>query len=187
MEKDHIGYDIVMDNALRNAVREVLVLISENGLFGNHQLYITFLTQHKDVEIPLFLIDQYPDELTIILQHQFWELKVNEKDFSVYLSFNKTREKLRIPFEALTGFADPSVKFGLQFQSSNLSGANNLELVTETKSASPEPPNPEGIDNESESSEDSRNDSDKQADENLINETSESGEKVVDLDLFRKK
>jgi len=188
MEKDHIGYDKVMDNALRNAVREVLVLISENGLFGNHQLYITFLTQHKDVEIPLFLIDQYPDELTIVLQHQFWDLEVNEEDFSVYLSFNKIREQLTIPFEALTGFADPSVKFGLQFKALNPSSAYNLELVTDTNPPSPETSKSEEIDNKEPGSGGNLEiNSEERTEEILINETSESGEKVVKLDLFRKK
>ena len=187
MEKDHIGYDTVMDNALRNAVREVLVRISENGLFGNHQLYITFLTNHKGVEIPLYLHDQYPDELTIVIQHQFWDLEVNEKDFSVYLSFNKTREQLRVPFEALTSFADPSVKFGLQFKSSNANSPKDLELVPETNAASPNTLKPKKITKELGSCTNLNLDSDHQTEEVHNNEISKSGEKVVDLDHFRKK
>ena len=186
MEKDHIGYDTVMDNALRNAVREVLVRIAENGLFGNHQLYITFLTDHKGVEIPIYLRDQYPDELTIVLQHQFWDLEVNDADFSVYLSFNKTREQLIIPFDALTGFADPSVKFGLQFQSSKPDSPNNLELVPEP-SASQSTAKLEKMANEISSSKNLKIDSDDQIEKGHIKENSESGEKVVELDLFRKK
>ena len=184
MEKDHIGYDTVMDNALRNAVREVLVRIAENGLFGNHQLYITFLTDHKGVEIPIYLRDQYPDELTIVLQHQFWDLEVNDADFSVYLSFNKTREQLIIPFDALTGFADPSVKFGLQFQSSKSDSPNNLELVPETNVASPSRIN---MPNDLGSSKDLQSNSDDQIQDKDIKEQSDSAKKVVELELFRKK
>ena len=116
MGKDHIGYDELVDNALRGAMREVMLRVAENGLMGSHHLYVTFRTGFPGVDIPGYLRDRYPDELTIVLQHQFWGLEVTEEDFSVTLSFNKAREHVSVPFAALTRFADPGVKFGMQFE-----------------------------------------------------------------------
>jgi hypothetical protein len=131
MGKDHIGYDELVDNALRGAMREVLLRVAEHGLMGSHQLYITFRTGFPGVDIPGYLSDRYPDELTIVLQHQFWGLKVTETGFSVTLSFNKAREHVSIPFTALTRFADPGVKFGLQFESQMAARATKLQLVAD--------------------------------------------------------
>ena len=129
MGKDHIGYDVLVDNALRGAMREVMLQVAENGLLGSHHLYITFRTGYPGVDIPDHLRDQYPDELTIILQHQFWGLEVTEQGFSVTLSFNKSREQVSVPFAALTRFADPGVKFGMQFEFKSTGGSGKLQLV----------------------------------------------------------
>ena len=129
MGKDHIGYDDLVDNALRGAMREVLLRVSENGLLGSHHLYITFRTGYPGVDIPSYLRDRYPDELTIVLQHQFWGLEVTEEGFSVTLSFNKAREHVSVPFAALTRFADPGVKFGMQFEIKSAGGPGKLKLV----------------------------------------------------------
>jgi len=129
MGKDHIGYDDLVDNALRGAMREVLLRVTEDGLVGSHHLYITFHTNYPGVEIPVYLRERYPDELTIVLQHQFWGLDVTEEGFSVTLSFNKAREYVSVPFAALTRFADPGVKFGLQFQAKTPGADDKLELV----------------------------------------------------------
>ena len=129
MGKDHIGYDDLVDNALRGAMREVMLIVAENGLLGSHHLYITFRTGYPGVDIPDHLRDRYPDELTIILQHQFWGLEVTEQGFSVTLSFNKSREHVSVPFAALTRFADPGVKFGMQFEFKSTSGPGKLQLV----------------------------------------------------------
>ena len=131
MGKDHIGYDELVDNALRGAMREVLLRVADNGLLGSHHLYITFRTGFPGVDIPAYLSDRYPDELTIVLQHQFWGLEVTEEGFSVTLSFNKAREHVSIPFAALTRFADPGVKFGLQFETQAAARSGKLELVTD--------------------------------------------------------
>ncbi|MDA0231781.1 MAG: ClpXP protease specificity-enhancing factor SspB [Proteobacteria bacterium] len=129
MAKDHIGYDDLVDNALRGAMREVMLRVAENGLLGSHHLYITFRTGYPGVDIPDHLRDRYPDELTIILQHQYWGLEVTEHGFSVTLSFNKSHEHVSVPFAALTRFADPGVKFDMQFEFKSTGGRGKLQLV----------------------------------------------------------
>ena len=129
MGKDHIGYDDLVDSALRGAMRMVLLRVAEEGLLGNHQLYITFRTNYPGVNIPSYLRERYPDELTIVLQHQFWSLDVTEAGFSVTLSFNKAREHVSVPFAALTRFADPGVKFGLQFEANTPGVGGKRELI----------------------------------------------------------
>lgn len=108
-------YDYMVQNALKNVVRETLQFVSLNGLPGAHHFYITFQSNRPDVKIPAYLKDQHSDEITIVLQHQFWDLKVDEEGFEVSLSFKDKQEHIRVPFSALINFLDPSVKFGLQF------------------------------------------------------------------------
>jgi uncharacterized protein len=117
MAKDFIGYQALTDAALRSVVRDALRRIEKQGLIGSHHFYLTFKTHFPGVEIPNFLREQYPDEMTIILQHQFWGLKVREDHFEVALTFRKLPATLVIPFAALTAFFDPGVQFGLQFKS----------------------------------------------------------------------
>lgn len=119
MAKDFIGYQALTDAALRGVVRETLRRAEKQGLLGSHHFYLTFKTQFAGVEIPDFLREQYPEEMTIILQHQFWGLKVEEDHFEVTLSFKKLPATLSIPFAALTAFQDPGVQFGLQFREAN--------------------------------------------------------------------
>lgn len=115
MTEDLLGYNDMVERAMRSVVREALSRAAQHGLPGNHHFYITFRTDHPDVELPNRLKDKYPDEMTIVLQHQFWGLQSDEEGFDVELSFNQMHEHLRIPFDALITFADPSVNFGLQF------------------------------------------------------------------------
>ena len=115
MSKDLIGYNTLVENGLRSVVREALRRVAEEGWPGTHHAYITFKTAAPGVEVPDFLHTRYPDELTIVLQHQFWDLEVEDDSFSVTLSFNKVGQRIVVPFAALTSYADPSVKFGLQF------------------------------------------------------------------------
>jgi hypothetical protein len=117
MTKDYIGYRALTDSALRGVVREALKRAEKQGLIGAHHFRLTFKTHFPGVEIPEFLTEQYPDEMTIILQHQYWGLKVKENHFEVTLTFRKIPAALAIPFAALTAFVDPGVQFGLQFQS----------------------------------------------------------------------
>lgn len=116
MTQDIIHYPSLIDSAMRGVVRDVLKKIITTGLPGDHHFYISFNTTFPGVKISETLKSKYPKEITIVLQHQFWDFKVEEAQFQVTLSFGGVPEKLVIPYAALTAFADPSVKFGLQFQ-----------------------------------------------------------------------
>ena len=108
-------YDALVQKALVSVVKEVLSDVAVNGLTENHHFYVRFRTDHPNTKVPGFLRKRHPEEVMIVLQHQFWNLKVDESGFSVDLSFDNNPETLRIPFNALTAFVDPSVKFALQF------------------------------------------------------------------------
>ena len=116
MTKDFIGYKALTDAALRSVVRGALKHVEKNGLVGSHHFRISFRTRFSGVEMPEFLLEQYSDEMTVILQHQFSGLKVREDHFNVTLSFRGIPATLTIPFGALTAFVDPGVQFGLNFQ-----------------------------------------------------------------------
>jgi hypothetical protein len=130
MDPETIDYPAILQEALRDAVRRILEQVSEHGLPGEHHFYIAFRTEFPGVEVPRFLREQYPEEITIILQNQFWGLEVGPEDFSVLLSFGGARQRLRVPFAALTAFADPSADFGLRFQAA---GAAEPEPVASTE------------------------------------------------------
>ncbi len=116
MAKDTLRYDIMVEAALRGVVRDALAASVERGLPGAHHFFITFRTDFPGVDIPDFLRAQYPGEMTIVLEHQFWGLEVDQEKFGVTLSFNNQAQRLTIPIRAITAFADPSVKFGLEFR-----------------------------------------------------------------------
>ncbi len=113
---DHIRYDLLTQQALRGVVRTVLTDTAKKGLPGDHHFYISFETQAEGVRLSDRLRAQYPEDMTIILQHQFWDLAVTDAGFEVGMSFGGIPEKLYVPFAAVTGFFDPSVQFGLQFE-----------------------------------------------------------------------
>lgn len=115
MAEDLIRYDILTQEALRGVVRKVLAEVAKAGLPGEHHFFITFVTKAPGVRISQKLLDQYDKEMTIVLQNQFWDLKVNDTAFEVGLSFDGQPETLVIPFTALRGFFDPSVQTGMQF------------------------------------------------------------------------
>jgi len=116
MAVDHIRYDLLTQQALRAVVRRVLSDVAKSGLPGEHHFYVTFDTRAPGVKLSARMREQYPDEMTIVLQHQFWDLAVSEAHFEVALSFNGISEKLHVPLDAIKGFFDPSVQFGLQFE-----------------------------------------------------------------------
>jgi hypothetical protein len=116
MTTDHLRYDLLAQDALRGVVRRVLTDAAREGLPGDHHFYISFKTQHPGVRISSRLAEKYPDEITIVLQHQFWDLSVTDAGFEVGLSFGNAPEKLVVPFDAISGFFDPSVQFGLKFE-----------------------------------------------------------------------
>jgi hypothetical protein len=113
---DGLHYPQLIDNAMRGVVRDILKRVSVTGLPGDHHFYVSFSTIFPGVKISETLKSKYPKEITIVLQHQFWDFKVEENQFQATLSFSGVPEKLVVPYAALTAFADPSVKFGLQFQ-----------------------------------------------------------------------
>jgi len=174
MATDHIRYDVLARDALRGVLRRVLSDAAEHGLPGEHHFFITFLSTAEGVKLSPRLLAQYPEEMTVILQHQFWDLAVTEDRFEVGLSFGGIPERLVVPFDSIKGFFDPSVPFGLQFDQSE-SGAEapaaNLPAVA-APSALPVPsppsasPAPENRDEPAKPSE---------------------GAEVVRLDRFRKK
>jgi hypothetical protein len=116
MAKDLIRYDLLVQDALKGVVRKVLSDAAKDGLAGEHHFYISFRTDFPGVRLSNRLREKYPQEMTIVLQHQFWDLGITEHTFEVGLSFSGVPERLLIPFDALSGFFDPSVQFGLKFE-----------------------------------------------------------------------
>ena len=115
MADDHIRYDILAQEALRGVMRKVLAEVARTGLPGNHHFFITFLTGAPGVRVSSRLRERYPEQMTIVIQFQYWDLKVTDTGFEVGLSFSDVPEKLEIPFSAVRGFYDPSVNFELEF------------------------------------------------------------------------
>src|SRR3954469_14671554 len=137
MPVDHIRYDILVQEALRGMVRDVLAEAAKNkGMPGEHHFFITFDTSAEGVQLSPRLRAQYPEEMTVVLQHQFWDLKVTDEAFEVGLSFGGVAERLRVPFDAIKAFADPSVQFTLQFESLAETPDNDAE---ETESETKQP------------------------------------------------
>jgi hypothetical protein len=142
MSVDHIRYDLLTQQALRAVVRRVLSDVAKVGsLPGEHHFYVTFDTRAPGVRLSTRMKEQYPEEMTVVLQHQFWDLAVSDTHFEVALSFNGVSEKLHVPFEAIKGFFDPSVQFGLQFEpqgvAAGAAGAAEKPAAVEEKAARP--------------------------------------------------
>ena len=138
MVQDLIRYDILAQDALRGVIRKVLMEVNKAGLPGNHHFFITFLTEAPGVRISSRLKEKYPEQMTIVMQHQYWDLVVTEQFFEVGLSFGEIAEKLVIPFSAIRGFYDPSVNFELEFDVSVAlptgdNDSDNLEIVSELR------------------------------------------------------
>jgi hypothetical protein len=122
--EDLIRYDVLTQDALRDVIRKVLEEVSIAGLPGEHHFFITFRTDHPGVRLSARMRERYPEEMTIVIQHSFWDLKVNENGFEIDLSFDDILERLKVPFSSLKGFFDPHVKFGVQFDAEYLEAAN---------------------------------------------------------------
>jgi hypothetical protein len=177
MATDHIRYDVLARDALRGVLRRVLSDAAAQGLPGEHHFFITFVSQAEGVKLSPRLLAQYPEEMTIILQHQFWDLVVTEDRFEVGLSFGGIPERLVVPFSAIKSFFDPSVQFALQFEPSD--GA--AEAPEKNLPAAPAPsavvkPEPEPV-TEAAAPETAADESEKPSE----------GAEVVRLDRFRKK
>ncbi|HEX9465732.1 MAG TPA: ClpXP protease specificity-enhancing factor SspB [Alphaproteobacteria bacterium] len=115
MSGDPLNYQAMTEDALRSVLRQALIVAAQRGLPGQHHFYLTFRSTFPGVDIADHLRERHPEEMTIVLQHQFWGLDVTDKQFAVTLSFNGQHERLTVPFAAVTAFVDPSVQFGLQF------------------------------------------------------------------------
>jgi hypothetical protein len=145
---EQLRYDLMVENALRRVVFDTLKGVAEQGLPGSHHFYISFLTEYPGVQIPSYLRDQYPKEMTIVLQYQYYGLVVSPETFSVTLSFNNVKERLTIPLAAITTFADPSVNFALQFQTvddEEEEEEEGLDSLPEPKEDKPEEPVERGV------------------------------------------
>jgi hypothetical protein len=140
MSTDLIRYDLRVQEALRGVVRRVLTDAARDGISGDHHFYISFATGAEGVRLSSRLKQQYPERMTIVLQHQFWDLTVTEHAFEVGLSFKNVPERLYVPFDALMEFYDPSVQFGLKFEnvSEALEGAENEPKKPEPKAVAPQ-------------------------------------------------
>ena len=163
MAEDHMRYDILTQEALRGVVRKVLAEVARTGLPGEHHFFISFVTRAPGVRLSEKLLGQYDKEMTIVIQNQYWDLKVSETAFEVGLSFDGIPETLVIPFSAVKGFFDPSVQFGMQFDPATAPGAEAVEASADA-----------GL-------EATANAGDSEA------SGEKPGEKVVSLDAFRKK
>jgi uncharacterized protein len=131
MPTDHIRYDILTQDALRGVMRTVLADAAKNGLPGEHHFKITFNTTAPGVRLSERMRGQYPEAMTIILQHQFWDLVVGDDAFEVGLSFGGVPERLAIPFDAVTAFYDPAVEFGFQFETVDTQAADGKPKTPE--------------------------------------------------------
>jgi hypothetical protein len=146
--KDLLRYDQMVEAAMRGVVREALARAAANGLPGAHHFYITFKTRAAGVGLGAHLAEKYPDEMTIVLEHQFWDLQVAEDFFAVTLSFNNRPERITIPFESIAAFADPSVKFGLQFPAADAAADAQTEakpVSARLEAGKPMMPSPEPL------------------------------------------
>ena len=142
MATDHIRYDVLARDALRGVLRRVLTDAAEHGLPGEHHFFITFLSTAEGVKLSPRLLAQYPEEMTVILQHQFWDLVVTDDRFEVGLSFGGIPERLVVPFTSIKSFFDPSVQFGLQFEASEAAETPAASLPASPSASSSVLPTP---------------------------------------------
>jgi len=181
---DRFHYDALVDDALRGVVRRVLRQVADKGLPGSHHFYISFRSTDPGVRLPDYLRAKYPEEMTIVLQHQYWDLILAEDFFEVTVSFNKQQERIKVPFAALSAFVDPSVRFGLQFDRKD-KGAVPAEKPAAAPTAATPLPAPEKRPSLGAPAGEPKAEAAKPADEPAKAEDPAS--KIVKLDSFRKK
>ncbi len=133
MTNDLMGYEGLLRDAYRVIVRKVLTRVAKSGLPGDHHFYVAFRTNAPGVILPDFLRERHPEEMTIVIQHDFWGLEVDEDGFEIHLHFDRTPTRIVVPFSALTGFLDPSVQFGVKFEDEM-----GMDLTGETKAGHPD-------------------------------------------------
>jgi hypothetical protein len=193
MSKDVLRYDLMVQEALKGVVRKILSEAARDGLPGEHHFYVTFRTEAPGVRLSQRLREKHPDEMTIVLQHQFWDLSVSEHAFEVGLSFSGVPERLLVPFDAITTFFDPSVQFGLKFETQDAPEDAAAQQEPETADApTPLPAKlvPAGVPavkTKAAEAEASGNDGDKEAAASQSEGDGRGTAEVVSLDSFRKK
>ncbi len=183
MADDYIRYDILAQDALRGVMRKVLAEVARTGLPGNHHFFITFLTNAPGVRVSSRLRERYPEQMTIVLQFQYWDLKVTETGFEVGLSFSDVPEKLEVPFAAVRGFYDPSVNFELEFDVKPEAISPPSEAEPEQKPEAPAKP----VATVPKKGDRGKSESKGKTPEAASAEPQKSGAEVVSLDSFRKK
>jgi hypothetical protein len=194
MVQDLIRYDILAQEALRGVIRKVLAEVAKAGLPGNHHFFITFLTGAPGVRISSRLKEKYPEQMTIVLQHQFWDMLVTDQLFEVGLSFGDIPEKLTVPFSAVRGFYDPSVNFELEFdvaiaqpESDNDEGGNVAPIeILPTEAPVEKAEKPKSKSRKTAAEKEAAAAKDNNADDGADKEAKPSAD-VVSLDAFRKK
>src|SRR5580658_3209785 len=139
MATDLIRYDLLVQDALRSVVRKVLSDTARSGLIGDHHFNIAFKTHAAGVVVPAAVKQRFPDEMSIILQHEFWDLVVREDAFEVSLNFSRRPERLTVPFDSITGFTDPSVPFGFKLEPRVSEPASRAPAVIEQNEPAPAP------------------------------------------------
>ncbi|MCB1508184.1 MAG: hypothetical protein KDI98_05360 [Hyphomicrobiaceae bacterium] len=197
MAEDLIRYDVLVSEALRGVVRKVLAEVAKTGLPGEHHFYITFDTRVAGVRVSSSLKARFPEELTIVLQHQFWDLQITDHAFEVGLSFGGMTERLTVPFAAVTGFHDPSCDFALKFETlviseedGNVIHAVSNDVDDEDVPVIPAPaarPVVPAIPRAAASLDDDLVDAEDDVEDGSEEGETEEGDKVVSLDAFRKK
>jgi hypothetical protein len=145
MTQDLIRYDVLVQDALRGVVKKIIGEVVKAGLPGQHHFFVSFDTQHPGVRMSTRLRQRYPDEMTVVLQHQFWDLNVSDIAFEVGLSFSGIPERLYVPFNSIKGFFDPSVQFGLQFEPVRDGEGASGETGEETTGQQPTAPSSLGV------------------------------------------
>jgi hypothetical protein len=183
MATDLIRYDLLVQDALRSVVRKVLTDAARNGLLGDHHFNIAFKTHAPGVVVPPVVKQRFPDEMSIILQHEFWDLAVTQDGFEVSLNFSRRPERLVVPFDSITGFTDPSVPFGFKLEPRVSETAARPSAVEEEKVTTPTPASAKPTPIKS-----AKPVSALKAAQNAEKPTEPAGEtKVVSIDAFRKK
>lgn len=140
MNEPGLNYGVMMQRALRNVMKDALLQVAATGLPGDHHFYITYETRHEAAVLPDWLSERYPDQITIVLQHEFSDLEVSEDGFSVRMSFSDRPSSLFVPFDAVLTFVDPSVEFGLKFDATEA----DFDEDDEDEATESEPPEPRG-------------------------------------------
>jgi hypothetical protein len=183
---DRFHYDALVDDALRSVVRRVLRQVADKGLPGSHHFYISFRSNAPGVQLPEYLRAKYPEEMTIVLQHQYWDLILTEEFFEVTVSFNKQQERIKVPYAALSAFVDPSVRFGLQFDRKDKAGAAPDKAGGAATAPTPLPAPDKRPSSGASPTGETRTEADAQAAEGET-KPEDPASKIVKLDSFRKK